>query len=101
MTIDFYDGSKFTILLVDEDDEHVVFGGWTASVQEGKLLLRKMDEQMFQVLSEWIGKISKIEDEEVREILEGADYLLRLTVGSLPTDISDSEFLRTGLTWPE
>ena len=39
--------------------------------------------------------------EEARKILLGADYFIRLRVGSLPDDTVSNEYERTGLKWPE
>jgi hypothetical protein len=42
-----------------------------------------------------------VTDEEVRKILLGADYFLRLYVGSLPDASASTEYEHTGLKWPE
>jgi hypothetical protein len=40
-------------------------------------------------------------NEEARQILLGADYFLRLYVGSLPNGDLLDEYEQTGLKWPE
>jgi hypothetical protein len=42
-----------------------------------------------------------VTNEEVREILLGADYFLRLYVGRLPDGSALTEFEHTGLKWPD
>jgi hypothetical protein len=80
--------------LTDEKDESAVFGGhlrWNGT----QLEVERNNEVPFKIREEWIERIRLVENDEVRNILLGADYYLRLAIGPRP----DGEgFVTTGLS---
>ncbi len=93
-------GKSFTVWLTDDQEESVVFSGtarWTGT----ELLLDRTPKPPFEIRAEWQDRIRAVTNEKVKKILLGAEYYLRLWVGSLPSSSNESEFERTGLRWPE
>jgi len=93
-------GKPFTLWLTDEQDESAVFSG-VARWDGAKLFLDRSPRPQFEIRSEWQDRIQPVMNEEARKILLGADYFIRLRVGSLPDDTVSNEYERTGLKWPE
>jgi hypothetical protein len=99
MNIAELDGKPFVLWLTDKDDESVVFSGtarWNGSV----LLVERKPKLPFEIRHEWYERIKVVTNEEVRKILLGADYYLRLYVGDVPPEAA-GEYVWTGLKWPE
>jgi hypothetical protein len=98
------DGKPFALLLMGTkpsgEDDWAVFSG-IARLESGTLYLDRGAEPRFEIRAEWIDRIHMIVDPVVRETLLNADYCLSLTVGRLPTDDDSSDFLQTGLKWPD
>ena len=92
-----YVGKRFTLWLTDENDEASVHGSWTAELCEKSLALIRPGGRLV-LEEEWLLRIRPVPDEESRAILLGADYFLRLTVGSLPD--GEGQFQSTGMRWP-
>ena len=94
------DGKPFTLWLTDDCDESAVFSG-VARWDGSKLVLDRSPKPQFELRSEWHERIQPVANEEARKILLGADYFLRLYVGSLPDGSAPTEHEQTGLKWPE
>jgi hypothetical protein len=93
------DGRAFTLWLTDDADESVIFSG-IARWNGQSLFVERQGAPNFEVRPEWYQRIFPVTDQQSREILLGADYCLRLQVGSLePSDKADYEV--TGLQWPK
>src|ERR1039458_6555085 len=93
-------GKPFTLWLTDEADESAIFAG-VARWDGSKLVLDRSPKPQFEIRSEWHERIQPVANEEARKILLGADYFLRLHVGSLPDGSPSNEYVQTGLKWPE
>ena len=65
------------------------------------LLLDREPKPTFEIRPEWYERIQSVTNEEVRRILRGADYFLRLYVGDVPGEAKPGDFEQTGLKWPE
>jgi hypothetical protein len=98
-----YNGKLFALLLCGEteygkDDWAVFFG--VARLRETSIVLeRPGSEPDVEIRSEWYERI-KPTNEKSRQILQGADYMLGLTVGNI--SVKDVEgFERIGLKWPK
>ncbi len=100
MNIAELDGKPFTLWLTDKDDESAVYSGiarWNGST----LLLERAPNPDFEIRSEWHERVQAVTNQEVRQILLGADYFLRLYLGELPPGTSREAYELTGLKWPE
>jgi hypothetical protein len=99
MDVEKLNDKHFTLWLTDEHDESAIFSGithWDGT----KLFLERVPKPSFEIRPEWYDRIQKVTNDEVRSILLGADYFLRLYVGTLP-DGSEAGYEPTGLRWPE
>jgi hypothetical protein len=94
------DGKPFTLWLTDEAEESAVFSG-VARWDGATLLLDRGTTPVFEIRSEWHDRIQRVTSEEARRILLGADYFLRLYVGTLPERGNASSFEQSGLKWPK
>ena len=97
-------GKRLTLLLMAStkagEDDWAVFPG-TVTEEAGRLYLeRGADKPRFEIRSEWIKQIRRVA-EDVKAVLKHAEYYLPLQVGAIPADADDSEFVYTGLKWPE
>jgi hypothetical protein len=90
----------FTLWLTDENEESAAFSG-VARWDGATLFLDRTPGSAFEIRSEWHERIQSVTNEEVRKVLLGADYFLRLYVGELRDGITDDGYEKTGLTWPE
>jgi hypothetical protein len=93
-------GNPFTLWLTDNNDDSAVFSG-TARWDGSTLRLERKPKPPFKVQPEWYERIQAVTNEEVRKILLGADYFLRLYVSDLPQEATPGEYAATGLKWPE
>lgn len=101
MDLNELNGKSFTLWLTDESNESAVYGRWVARAHQAGLVLERGADESFEVQQEWQDRIQKVESDEVRKILMGADSFLRLWVGKLPDDTNSSFFVKTGLKWPD
>ena len=83
----------------DGEDNWAVFPG-TARVENGALYLDRGVKSRFEVRPEWIERIRAV-DPDLRSTLQNADYFLALSVGTPPEGEGGSDFLETGLKWPD
>lgn len=97
------DSRPFALLLCGTDesgeDDWVAFGGVARCKENGLFLERGRGQSDFEIRPEWYDRIRSI-DGEVKEILNGADYVLSLSVGNLEDD-PNGTYLPTGLKWPQ
>ena len=96
MNIAELDGKPFALWLTDEANESAVFSG-VARWDRSKLFLDRLPKPPFEIRSEWHERIQPVTNDEARKILLGADYFLRLYVGTLPDQSSLNEYEPTGL----
>ena len=83
MNIVELDGRKFGLWLTDKNSESAVFSGairWDGSA----LRLVRDPKPAFEIQPKWYERIQAVTNDEVRRILLGADYFLRLNVGDVP-----------------
>jgi hypothetical protein len=96
VTGDELDGHRLALWLVDGDSDWLVWG--TARREGDHLVLDRNTEVPFPILPEWLERIEAVAEGELRrDVLEGADYLLKLWVGPLPDGTDTADFLPTGL----
>lgn len=97
-----YDGKRFALLLCgqseDGEDDWAVFPG-IARLRDNCLFLeRSRDAPHVEIQPEWYERI-KPTNNTSRDILQGADYYLGLTVGNISDE--DAKGLEgIGLKWP-
>jgi hypothetical protein len=94
-------GKQLALLLLGEDangrEDWAVFAG-TIGERDGRLLLQRR-VGVVELRDEWL-RLIRATDDETRATLSGADYVVQLTVGSLPGEVSPADLATTGLTWP-
>lgn len=94
-------GKQLALLLLGEDangrEDWAVFAG-TIGERDGRLVLNRR-VGVVELRDEWIGLI-RATDDETRATLSGADFVVQLTVGSLPGDVSPADLEPAGLKWP-
>lgn len=94
-------GRRLALLLQGEDeqgqDDWAVFTG-TVREDGGRLFLDR-EQGALDLQKDWIERVQPVEP-EVSEVLLGADYVLSLSVGTLPDDVSAEGLEPTGLKWP-
>lgn len=98
-----YKGKPFALLLCGEteysEDDWAVFSG-TAYIRNDKLYLERYGDQPdIEIMAEWYERIQET-NESVKDILQGADYFITLSVGQMPEDADDS-YIPLGLKWPK
>jgi hypothetical protein len=96
-----FNGQRFALWLINDDDESCVYGGFVAKFENGELFLHRPGTPPFEVRPEWMHRIEKVENETVREILDNADYYLRLTLRPVPEGEDLASYFQTGLKWVE
>ncbi len=97
MELEQYIDKRFTLWLMDEKDESVLFGDWVAS-QDGETLLLQRTDGRLRLEPDWLLRIRPV-NAEVRAELLGAEFFLVLTVGTLPDTVDGG--LPTGMRWPK
>ena len=94
-------GKQLALLLLGKDangqEDWAVFAG-TIGERDGRLVLNRR-VGVVELRDKWIERI-RVPSDETRAILSGADYVVQLTVGSLPGDVSSADLETTGLRWP-
>jgi hypothetical protein len=96
------DGKRLALLVVDSDStgetDARVYAG-SCRISDGRVELdRGTGQSPIQLHDEWLARMKPVPD-SVREILLGAEYFVRLSIGSLPGE-GTSEYQSTGLRWP-
>jgi hypothetical protein len=98
------EGRRFAIVGVlqgnDPDDEQwAVFPGTLHFVEERLWLKRAGAKPAVEIRPEWFDRIREVEP-DLRDTLQGAEYMLVLTVGALADD-EGAGWDITGLRWPQ
>jgi hypothetical protein len=94
---------KFAVILVEDDDTED--GKWTvvagvAKWRDGHLFVhRGTDVPDFPIPDDTLHRVKPVHP-EVRQILEGADFSITLSVGPLPAGSDPSQYIHTGLRLP-
>ncbi len=89
-----------TVWLTDYAGESAVFPG-IARLDGSTLFLDRTSGAPFEIHAEWHERIRAVPNDEVKQILQGADYFLRLFVGCCSEEKGAKEYEPTGLKWPE
>jgi hypothetical protein len=97
MELQQYIDKRFTLWLMDENDDSVLFGDWVAS-QDGETLLLQRGDGRLKLDPDWLSRIRPVKA-EVRGQLLNADFFVVLTVGMLPESFEGA--IPTGMRWPE
>ena len=98
------DGTTLALLLMgetaDSEDDWAVFPGTVRREGDAKYLDRGPNRDRFEIRKEWLSRIRPVGD-DLRDIFEGCELYLPLTVGNLTPgrDLDDLEL--TGLKWPQ
>jgi len=92
-------GKRFALIMVAEEEDGAVFI-CTARWDGQHLYWQRSDATHSIEIPEHRLKEVRRTDVEDREIVGDAEYLIMMTVASLPDDEFTDEYLRTGLEWP-
>jgi hypothetical protein len=97
-------GKKLAILAWGEDeqgeDEAAVFTG-IARWADGHLYLdHEGTPPYFQIPDDVLYRVKPVPD-DLKDIFLDAEYYISLLIGPLPDDADPSEYIHTGLKWPE
>ncbi len=99
-----YTDKKLVLVMIGTDDdgkdEWVKFFGTAKYVGTTLFMDRGSKGPPFAIREEWLERIEPVPD-ALRNILGHADIWLRLTVGNLPPDANDEDYLPTGLKVPK
>jgi hypothetical protein len=95
---------KFAVIMVEdngsEDGDWVVLWG-IAKWRDGHVFVhRGMDTPEFPVPDNALDRIKPV-NADVRDILEGAEYFVSLSVGPIPNTVDPATLIHTGFRWPE
>lgn len=98
-----YDGKPFALLLcretADGEEDWVVCSGVARLKGQSLFLERSARDPDVEIRQEWHGRIRPTDD-ETREIFQGAEFFLSLTVGNLPDDQTQG-MEPFGIKWPD
>lgn len=101
MNLSPYHDRRIALLLCaetpDGEKDWAVFPGVVRVRGDALVLERPGDQPDIELPREWYERIQPVA-ETVREILQGADYVISLSVGPVPAD--SSGFAPFGLKWP-
>jgi len=102
MDLNDLNGKTLTLLVIGEDengeDDWAVFRG--TARWDGTDLHFVRNGVDFAVPADAIERIRPVPvDSEVRSILLNAEYYIPLSIGPLPDNADESEFIKTGLKW--
>src|SRR3954451_8828735 len=93
---------SFAIIMVADDGSEAgdsVFLTGTTKWRDGNLFVHcGMDIPEFPIPDDALDRVKEV-SAEVRDILEGADYSITLTVGPIPDDVDPAKLLHTGFRW--
>jgi len=93
-------GKSLSLILVSEDEETIVVTG-TVQANGKRLMFQNDNEGITISLPDDALQRIRVVTEEVRAILNDADFALMLSVGNLPDGISPDNMVLTGLKWPK
>ena len=78
-------GKAFTLWFTNEANESAIFPG-VARYDGPTLVIERALSVPFEIQPEWYEQIQTVKNQDARNILQGADYFLRLYVGDLPQE---------------
>lgn len=93
-------GKSLSLILVSDDDGTIVVTGMIQHNGKQLVLQNESKEITIPLPDNTLQRI-KVVEEEVRDILNDADFALVLSVGNLPDDASTDGMISTGLRWPK
>jgi hypothetical protein len=94
------DGKRIALVMTDELSDSVVFTGIAKWDGSSLFMLRNPPDPPVEIREEWYSRMTLTPDGS-QEVVLGAEYFVRLTVGILPAGSDQSQFLKTGLKWPD
>jgi hypothetical protein len=94
-------GTRLAVLVTGRDsagqEDWALLAG-AVRERDGQLLLARAAGE-FKLEGEWIDRI-RATGEEAQRTLQGADYILQLTAGDGPDEVSAERLEAAGLRWP-
>jgi hypothetical protein len=94
-------GTRLAVLVTGRDaagqEDWAVLAGVVRERGPALVLARASGE--FTIFDDWIDRVRKTDDEAQRT-LQGADYVLQLTAGDGPHEVSPERLAAAGLRWP-
>lgn len=97
-------GKKLAMIVWGEDDngedDVAVFTGIARWTGEHLYLDREDNPKPFQIPDELLERI-EITPEEIKDIVLDAEYYFNATISPLPDNEDESDYMQTGLKWPE
>ncbi len=97
-------GKKFAIVAIGEDKdgktEAAVFTG-VGRFENGHVYLDHGGEpKTFELPDEVLPRIIPTAD-DLKDIVEGAEYFVMMSIGPIPEGDNPEEYIKTGLKWPD
>ena len=90
------DGRRMALWLVDGDDDWLVAG--TAHRQGRELVFEYQGKPLLPIGPDLLERVEAVLDEDLRrDVLLGAEYLLKLRIGPLPGQVDQADLQPTGL----
>ena len=93
-------GKRIALVMTDELGDSVAFTGIAKWDGLSLFMLRNPPDPPVEIREEWCSRMKRTPDSS-REALLGSEYFVQLAVGNVPTDSDQSQFLKTGLKWPD
>ncbi len=95
-------GHSLALILVGDDkdgeEQWIVVYGICQLNGTDLLFIHNKTKASFPIPNEYLERVQKVND-EVSSIIK-AEYCIFLSVGNLPDDANESEYIKTGLKWP-
>ncbi len=83
----------------DGDDDVIMVSG--KCILNNNQLYLKCQEKRIIILDDWLSRIKKIEDPEIKKIFHESEFALSLSVADLPLNANMSEYESIGLNLNE
>ena len=94
---------SLALILVGEDkngkEEWLVFYGTGRWDQNNLHFIHNEDGVSFCIPQDKLDRLKKVDD-DISSIIN-ADYCMTLSVGNLPENSNETEYIKTGLKWPD
>jgi hypothetical protein len=104
MNLEKLTGKKFALVAMGEDEsgkkEGVVFTGIARWIKGHLYFDHSSKHKPFQLPDDVLHRV-KPTPKEFKDILLDAEFYIIMSIGSLPDDADPSEYVQTGLKWPE
>jgi hypothetical protein len=94
-------GTRLAVLVAGRDSAGQEDWALLAGVvreRDGQLVLARTSGE-FKLFDEWLSRV-RATDEEAQRTLQGADYVLQLSAGDGPNEVSPERLEAAGLRWP-